>query len=167
VIVKAEADETRKEYGEVMRAFLREGRVPGFRPGKVPREIIKREFHKQITEEVQGRLFRALYSLPWSRRRQNGGAARCQRHALLARDGITFTLTVDTEPEFDLPKYKKIPVSFDEPAVTEEQVDEQIDRLRKALPSLRRRPLSTRSGRRSGQHRFRGPRGRAAGPYAG
>jgi trigger factor len=47
--------------------------------------------------------------------------------------GITFTMTVDTEPEFDLPKYKKIPVTFDEPTVTEAQVDEQLDRLRKAF----------------------------------
>jgi len=54
VIVKAEADETRKEYEEVIKTFMQQGRVPGFRPGKVPREIIKRDFHKEITEEVQG-----------------------------------------------------------------------------------------------------------------
>jgi trigger factor len=42
-------------------------------------------------------------------------------------------MTVDAEPEFDLPKYKKIPVTFDEPTVTEEQVDEQLDQLRKAF----------------------------------
>jgi len=141
VIVKAEADETRKEYGEVMRAFLREGRVPGFRPGKVPREIIKREFHKQITEEVQGRLFRALYKPALEQAGVKMVALLDVNDMLFSPEtGITFTMTVDTEPEFDLPKYKKIPVSFDEPAVTEEEVDEQIDRLRKAFAKFEEAP---------------------------
>jgi trigger factor len=42
-------------------------------------------------------------------------------------------MTLDVQPEFDLPKYKKVPVTFEDPIVTEEQVDEHIDRLRKAF----------------------------------
>ncbi len=134
VIVKAEADETRKEYGEVMNAFIREGRVPGFRPGKAPREIIKREFHKQITEEVQQRLFRALYRTALEQAGVKMVALLDVNDMLFSPEtGITFTMTVDTAPELSLPKYKKIPVTFEDPAVTEEQVDDQIDRLRKAF----------------------------------
>ena len=61
VVVKAEAEETRPDYEEVIKSFMRHGRVPGFRQGKVPREIIKRDFHKEISEEVHGRLIRSLY----------------------------------------------------------------------------------------------------------
>jgi trigger factor len=134
VIVKAEADETRKDYDEVMKVFLREGRVPGFRPGKVPRDIIKREFHAQITEEVQRRLFQALYKPALEQAGVKMVTLRDVDNMLFSPEtGITFTMTVDTEPEFDLPKYKKIPVTFDEPTVTEAQVDDQLDRLRKAF----------------------------------
>lgn len=134
VIVKAEADETRKDYDEVMKVFLREGRVPGFRPGKVPRDIIKREFHAQITEEIQRRLFQALYKPALEQAGVKMVTLRDVDNMLFSPEtGITFTMTVDTEPEFDLPKYKKIPVTFDEPTVTEAQVDDQLDRLRKAF----------------------------------
>ena len=61
LMVKAEADETRKDYEEVLGLFMKNARVPGFRVGKVPREIVKRDFHKELTEEVQRRLFRNLY----------------------------------------------------------------------------------------------------------
>jgi trigger factor len=134
VVVKAEADETRKEYEAVMKTFMGQGRVPGFRPGKVPREVIKREFHKEITEEIEGRLFRALYK-PALDQGQVKMVALADVGGMLfsPETGITFTMTVDTEPSFDLPKYKKIPVVFKDPAVTEEQVDDQIDRLRKAF----------------------------------
>ncbi|MDR2849750.1 MAG: trigger factor [Verrucomicrobiota bacterium] len=134
VIVKAEADETRKEYEEVINLFLRQGRVPGFRPGKVPREIIKRDFHKEITEEVQGRLVRAFYKSALEQEKIKMVALVDVANVLFSPEtGITFTMLVDTEPTFDLPKYKKIPIVFEEPAVTEEQVDDQLDRLRKAF----------------------------------
>lgn len=134
VIVKAEADETRSEYTEVMKVFMQQGRVPGFRPGKVPREIITREFHKEITEEVQGRLFRALYK-PALEQGQVKMVALAEVGNMLfsPETGITFTMSVETEPSFDLPKYKKVPVIFEDPVVTDDQVDEQIDHLRKAF----------------------------------
>jgi len=134
VIVKAEADETRKDYEEVMQTFMRQGRVPGFRPGKVPREIIKRDFHKEITEEVQGRLFRAFYRQALDQQGVKMVSLRDVTDMLFSPEtGITFSMTVDVQPEFDLPKYKKIPVIFEDPVVTEAQVDEHIDRLRKAF----------------------------------
>jgi trigger factor len=134
VIVRAEANETRKDYEEVMKLFMRQGRVPGFRPGKVPREIVKREFHKEITEEVQGRLFRALYKQALDQGQVKMVALRDVGDMLFSPEtGITFTMAVDVGPSFDLPKYKKLPVIFEDPVVTEEQVDGQLDRLRNAF----------------------------------
>ena len=134
LIVKAEADETRSDYEEVMKNFLQRGRVPGFRPGKVPREIIKREFHKEIYEEVQGRLFRELYRKALEQEKIKMVSLLDVNDMLFSPEtGITFTMTVDVHPEFDMPKYKKIPMTFEDPAVTEEQVDEHIDRMRKAI----------------------------------
>lgn len=142
VIVKAEADETRPDYEEVMKSFLQHGRVPGFRQGKVPREIIKRDFHKEITEEVQGRLFRSLYRKAIEQEKIKMVTLRDVGDMLFSPEtGITFSMTIDVQPEFELPKYKKIPVTFEDSAVTEEQVDEHIDRLRKAFAKFEEAPV--------------------------
>ncbi len=134
LIVKAEADETRPDYEAVMKAFMQHGNVPGFRRGKVPREIIKQHFHSEITEEVHGRLFRALYRKAIEQEKIRMVALRDVGDMLFSPEtGITFSMVLDVQPEFDLPKYKKIPVSFVDPVVTEEQVDEHMDRLRKAF----------------------------------
>lgn len=134
VIVKAEADETRKDYEDVVKIFMQQGRVPGFRPGKVPRDIIKRDFHREITEEVHGRLFRALYKKALEQEQIKMVALADVGDMLFSPEtGFTFTMIVDVEPTFDLPKYKKIPIVFEDPAITEDQVDDQIDRLRKAF----------------------------------
>ena len=134
VIVKAEAEETRSDYEEVIKSFMQHGRVPGFRQGKVPREIIKRDFHKEITEEVHGRLIRNLYKKAIEQEKIKLVTLLDVGDVLFSPEtGITFSMTLDVQPEFDLPKYKKIPVTFEDAAVTEEQVDEHIGRLRKAF----------------------------------
>jgi trigger factor len=141
VIVKAEAEETRPDYEDVLKSFLQHGRVPGFRQGKVPREIIKRDFHKEITEEVQGRLFRSLYRKALEQEKIKLVSLRDVGDMLFSPEtGITFAMTLEVQPEFDLPKYKKIPITFEDPVVTEEQVDEHVDRLRKAFAKFEEAP---------------------------
>jgi len=133
MIVKAEADETRSDYEAVVKTFIEHGRVPGFRPGKVPVAIIKQQFHKEITEEIHGRLFRALYPKALEQAKVKMVALRDVGDVLFSPEtGITFAMTVDVQPEFDLPKYKKIPVTFEDPVITNEQVEAHIDQLRKA-----------------------------------
>ncbi len=141
-IVKAEADETRPDYEDVMKSFMLHGRVPGFRQGKVPREIIKRDFHKEITEEVQGRLFRSLYRKAIEQEKIKMVSLRDVGDMLFSPEtGMTFSMTLDVQPEFELPKYTKIPVTFEDSAVTEEQVDEHLDRLRKAFAKFEEAPV--------------------------
>lgn len=137
VFVKAEAEETRNEYESVLKQFMAQGKVPGFRAGKVPREIIKRTFYKEITEEVQSRLFRALYK-PALEQRQIKMVSVCDVGDMLfsPETGISFSMTVDTRAEAPLPKYKKIPVTFEDPVLAEEQVDEQIEQMRKAYANF-------------------------------
>lgn len=141
VVVKAEAEETRPDYEDVVQSFVKLGRVPGFRPGKVPREIITREFHKQIAEEVHGRLIRSLYKKAVEQEKIKLVSLLDVGDVLFSPEtGITFAMTLDVQPEFDLPKYKKIPVPFDEAAVTEEQVADHLGRLRKAFAKFNEAP---------------------------
>ncbi|MDX9868365.1 MAG: trigger factor [Kiritimatiellia bacterium] len=138
VFVKAEAEETRGEYETVLKLFMKEGRVPGFRQGKVPREVIKRSFHNEIQEEVRSRLFRTLYKPALEQKKVAFVALRDVGDMLFSPEtGISFSMTVDVKPEFELPKYKKIPVVFDEPVITDEQVDGQMRQLREAFAQFK------------------------------
>ena len=53
LLVNAGPDETREDYNAVIKIFDEKGRVPGFRPGKVPRAVLLRTFQKQIKEEIE------------------------------------------------------------------------------------------------------------------
>ncbi|MBO7655900.1 MAG: trigger factor [Kiritimatiellae bacterium] len=134
LLVNAGPDETREDYNAVIKIFDEKGRVPGFRPGKVPRAVLLRTFQKQIKEEVITRLIRKLYRQAVDEQKLKVSALTSVGDELFTPEtGISFSMVVDTKPEFDLPKYTKLPVTFEDPVVTDEQVQEQIQHLRKAF----------------------------------
>ncbi|MBP5320417.1 MAG: trigger factor [Kiritimatiellae bacterium] len=134
LLIKAEADETRKEYEDVVKIFEKQGRVPGFRPGKVPRAVILRSFQKGIKEEVTSRLIRTFYKQAVDEQKLKISAIVNVGDVLFTPEtGITFTMVCDVKPEFEVPKYTKLPITFEEPAVTDDQIQEQIQHLRKAF----------------------------------
>lgn len=132
--VKMEAEETRPEYAKVFRIFSNKGRIPGFRPGKAPRAMVQKLFEKEITEEVQGRLVRDNYKKIIEEQKLKYVALTSVSGVVFSPEmGASFVLEVDVEPEFDLPKYKKLSLPFEIEKITDEQVEERIQRQRKAF----------------------------------
>jgi FKBP-type peptidyl-prolyl cis-trans isomerase (trigger factor) len=99
-----------------------------------------REFHKQISDEVHGRLIRSLYQKAIDQEKVKMVALLDIGDVLFSPEtGITFTVTLDVQPEFDLPKYKKIPVSFEEAAARTSRSRSILTACAKRSPSSRRR----------------------------
>ena len=70
--VELNAEEMKGIVKDVEKAFVREARLPGFRPGKVPIEIIRRQFADGLKQETEHRLKSSADSLPTaSSRRPN------------------------------------------------------------------------------------------------
>ena len=47
-----EADEVMKELERIVTQFSSRAKIPGFRPGKAPRDIIKQRFYPEIKESL-------------------------------------------------------------------------------------------------------------------
>jgi trigger factor len=138
LIVNAEADETRPVYEDVVKVFMREGRVPGFRPGKAPREIILRDFQKNITEEVSNRLIRKYYKQALDDQKVELVSLLDVTDVIFTpAAGVSFSILADVRPTFELPKYTKIPLTFEDPVVTDDQVQAGIADMRKAFAKFK------------------------------
>ncbi|MBR4170437.1 MAG: trigger factor [Kiritimatiellae bacterium] len=134
VVIKAEADETRPEYEKVMKMFMAHGRVAGFRPGKVPRAIIQKTFSADIKKEVEARLFHLFYRKMIEEKKIREVALTNVENLIFSPEtGVMFTVTMDVEPEFDLPKYKKISVPLEVKKVTDDDVEQRLNAQRRAF----------------------------------
>ena len=130
--VKADAEEIKGEARKVLNTFIREAQIPGFRKGKVPVELVRKNFEKELQQETQGACFRAFYPK----------AVEESKLKVLALEGVTemkldevagmeFTALVEVRPEYKLPKYKGLAIEQKEAKVEEAAVEEQLESMRK------------------------------------
>lgn len=134
LIVNADADETRPEYEKLIAQYVAHGRVPGFRPGHVPRPVIERRYQREIAEDVRGMLVSRFHRLAIDQERIKVAEIVDATDIIFSPEtGVSFVLVVDTVPEFKLPKYRKLPLKQNDTAVSEEQVEKQLAQLRDSL----------------------------------
>jgi len=117
---------------EVLAAVSGQVRLPGFRPGKAPVDMVRRKYAKEIAEDLEQRLVRKAYQHAVEEPKLPVYATlEVEPGAILAGAELTVKITVDLRPEFELPEYKGIAVTVPPTTVTDEQVQEAIDAMRR------------------------------------
>ena len=112
--------------------------VPGFRKGKVPPRVIDQRFGRgPVLEEAINSALPDLYGKAVSETKlEVVGRPEVEVTDLTDGEALKFTAEVDVRPEFDLPEYNGLEVQVDDSEVGDEQIDEQLDGLRKRFGSL-------------------------------
>ena len=128
--IEIPADEVDTVYDEVMSEYARYAKVPGFRSGKVPPNVVRTRFGKQIREEVKQRLIPKGYRAAVEETQVNPVAViEVDNEDVRAKEPFTFRVTCDVAPDFAVPEYVGLPVTMENAPVTEEEVDREIEGL--------------------------------------
>jgi trigger factor len=124
----AVAAETERVVGE----YRRKARLPGFRPGKAPANIVRSRFKKEIEQDVVERLVpRYWHQAEAEQKLDPLLPPELGEVDLSLGESMTFTATVETRPEISLGSYKDVPLPDPATAATTEEVDKQLDDLRR------------------------------------
>lgn len=130
--VKLDAEEIKTIVKDVEKAFVREAQIPGFRKGKVPMEVIRKEFAGQIKNEVQRSMFQKNYAEAVKAEKLDEVALANVEELAYDAEGGSFVATVEVKPTFKLPTYKGLKIAPADTTVKEEAVQDQLNRLRVA-----------------------------------
>ena len=134
LIVNAGPEETRPDYEKITREYVKHGRIPGFRPGKAPLEVIARRYQREIDEDIRQHLIARFYREAVENEKLRVASIVDVADVLFSPGtGISCVMTVDLVPEFKLPKYQKLPVKFNTVAIDDDKVAQQIAALRANL----------------------------------
>src|SRR3954470_9495942 len=124
--VESESQRVVREYGQ-------RAKIPGFRPGKVPQEVVRRRFQKDIDQEVVERLLPRY----WQEAQKESAIDPLmppeveEVQDLIPGSSLTFVASVETRPrielrnttDFDLPNPPVDPGTM--------EIDDTIEDLRK------------------------------------
>lgn len=129
--VKADAAEIKGTSKMVLNGFLREVQIPGFRKGKVPVDLVKKNFADEIKRETEGACFREFYPKAVEESGLKVIALEGVTEMKLGEDGIEFSALVEIRPEYKLPKYKGLAIKSKGVEVADKDVEDQLERMRK------------------------------------
>ncbi len=137
LVIDVPAEEVARVWTKVAANYRKYAKIPGFRPGKVPESVIRRRFSAEIRKEVIDTL------LP---ERFNKGVAELgiqpvgqpQVTELTVEDGAPLHVKAIFEfvPPFSIEGYKDVTVPRPAAEVTEEEFQQELERLRQAQATI-------------------------------
>jgi trigger factor len=129
--VEIPSDVVSAEIERVARDYSRRARIPGFRPGKVPSRVVKQRFKDQILHDVAHDLVpRAVDEALQEKGLEPVSAPDVREVVVEEGRPLTFTASFDTLPPFDLGDFSTITLRRTPTVVTEDAVNEALERLR-------------------------------------
>ena len=124
-------DRVTKEWNEVVKGFRQVARIPGFRPGRAPQNVVEAKFRKEIQEELTKKL---VSETTREAIREKGlkvlSISEVDDVEFTPEKSMRFTATLITSPEFELPDYKGIAVKVPPGDITDQELDAGIQNLR-------------------------------------
>ncbi|HZR20022.1 MAG TPA: trigger factor [Verrucomicrobiae bacterium] len=130
VRVEVDAQKVDETLDTVTKQFQREANLPGFRPGKAPREMVVRKYGKDIEDEAKRKLISEAYKSALEEQKLDVlGYPDIEEIQFSRGQPLQFAATIETSPEFELPEYKGIPVQKEDRSVTDEDVQRALQVL--------------------------------------
>ena len=124
-------EDVRKEWDAIASNYSRYARIPGYRAGKAPRQVIEKKFRKEIQDELTKALVSKSYHEAIAEKQLRVVSLTDVGDVEFGEDrSMRFRATVVTAPEFELPDYKNIPVQLPGTEVNEADIDTALERLR-------------------------------------
>jgi trigger factor len=131
ITIEIPVDVVDAEINRVAKGYTKQARIPGFRPGKVPTNLVKQRFKDQILHDVaHGLIPRAVDEALQERGIEPVDTPNIRDVALEEGQPLKFTAAIETVPPFDVGDLSTIEVTRQAHDVTDETVEKTLQNLR-------------------------------------
>ena len=123
--------EVMQEWNRVVAQYSSRAKIKGFRPGKAPKDMIKRMYYSDIQDTLINNLVpRALNKELTDKKITPVGRPVISDLHFKEDEPLRFKASIEIWPEIHLPEYKGIKVQSKKVAVTEKEIKESLEELR-------------------------------------
>jgi len=136
--IEVPKEKVSEEFEQVFLKLQKEAKVPGFRPGKVPLELVKTRFKDAASEEVLESLLNSSYRQAIEETKLNPVSNPKVKDVNFPADGpLSFKAEVEVQPEIEVKDYKKLILSRRFYPVQDKEMDDAVLYLRERNAELR------------------------------
>ena len=138
VTITLPAKDVRKELDKSYKKLKKDVKLKGFRRGKIPLAVLEKNFGEQVRAEVGEKLVQETYFDAIEEKGIDPVVHPEIADTKFADDGsFVYVAMVDVKPEFELTDYKGLEVEKPVTDVTEAEIDQEIENLRRSHAALR------------------------------
>ncbi len=125
------ADEVETEASRVTADVQKRAKLPGFRPGKAPASLIRKQFAGDIRQQVVENLIpKALQKQIEAENLNVVGRPDIKDLHFHEGEPMRFKAEFEVFPEIELGEYREVEVEYHEPEVTDEDVEKRLNEIR-------------------------------------
>jgi trigger factor len=128
--LEIETEEVTKELEKIVAQFSIRTKIPGFRPGKAPKNLIKQKFYPEIKESLINSLVPKALNSEFKAQNLNPVGMPVVND-IYFKEGEPLRIKAQFEilPGFKLPEYKKIKVKEKQISVSEQEINQSLEEL--------------------------------------
>ena len=136
--IEIEPDSVTKEMDKAVADLAKKAKIPGFRPGKAPKSVVEKHYGDEVRSEVIQRLIMESYMQALQEHQISpvDTPAIDNVSTLVKGSPLSFSATVEVRPNIELGTYNGIDVQEQNIAVTDDELNQTIDRLREMYAQL-------------------------------
>lgn len=130
--VTVSADGAEKAYNELLGKYGKEAQIPGFRKGKVPKDVLIRKFGEGIKHEAAGDLIDSALQEALKDIEENPISQPMMDDlpAIELGKPFEFAVTYDVFPEIKMPEYKGVEIEEAQVKILKKHEDEEMETIR-------------------------------------
>jgi len=129
--VQVEGEIVKEKFDEVYKRINKEAKVPGFRPGNVPRDILEKHYSTVAQQEILKELLPELYNQALKEAGLEPVNLPEISQVNLSKDSLSFKANLEVKPRIDLKNYKRLPVKYKPIQVSDDEINQAIDKVKK------------------------------------
>ena len=131
-------DDVRAQYEGMLNEYSKNLQLPGFRKGKVPKEVLERKFAESLRGEAMGRIIESALqeifkeeTLPRNERPLPYAAPELEDEPKLDfENDLQFSVVYDVLPKIEVKKWKGLSVEYTYAEVEKEDIDRELEEIR-------------------------------------
>ena len=135
--VEIESSEINNRLEKAYKEVGKKVKIPGFRPGKVPRKILERHIGSQVAEDVTRDLINE--TLPKALAEAQTfplGVPFLEKETLKQGQNFKYSAVMEVRPQFEIENYMGLEVEKENHSVTEQDIEDQLTQIRTAHGTL-------------------------------
>jgi trigger factor len=130
--VELPAERVDQEVDKRLKAIAKTAKMAGFRPGKVPMSMVRQRYSDQVRQEVFGELVQSTYFEALNTENlQPAGNPSIEPLDKEPGEGMAYTAVFEVLPEIELSDLSGVTIKRPKVEVSEQNLEEMIEKLRK------------------------------------